>query len=478
MVSGGRWDVIVIGGGSAGTSAGAAAAAAGARTAVINDGELGGLCILRGCMPTKAMLASAHARGALAHLDHFGIELEGTARTDFARVMARKDAQVARFKRAKVQQIGNADFTLIDGRARFAPGGGLIVTGPQGEGRIEAGSYVIATGSVTSSIPIDGLDRVPVLDSDGVMRLTQQPQAVLVQGAGPIGLELAQFFAEVGTRVLLVNRSPLLKTHDHDLGEELLAALRSVPNLEVAAPGHIAALEPRAGGLHAVVETTCDAEGAEGRRRVRFDADVLLMATGREPALADLGLEHTGARVAKKAIAHDAGMRTDDPRVWVAGDATGAWQILHLANQEGRVAGHNAARAALGLEAPALRMNYRLRMQTIFTAPCFAEVGRTRADCEREGLPWVEASRRFPKTGRAITMGAEHGIWRLIAHAETGELLGTQCLGPRADDLVHVISACMHFRGTVGDLLAMPWYHPTLSEVLLSIARDLEEQIG
>ncbi|RME70836.1 MAG: FAD-dependent oxidoreductase [Planctomycetota bacterium] len=475
------WDVLVLGGGSAGTSAAAAAAAAGARVAVIHDGPIGGLCILRGCMPTKAMLASSHALAATGRLRRFGVHLHGHAEPDFAAIMARKDAQVARFQRAKIRQVESAEYGWIEGRARWLPDGSLEVGTAEGSRRLTARRHVIATGSVTRPIAIEGMDRVPVLDSDDVMRLERLPQAVLVQGAGPIGLELAQFFAELGVRVLVVNRSPLLKRHDRDFGDTLHDALSSLETLAFAAPGHIVRLAPHPRGLEAIVQRREGNDPASDWERVRFEADFLLMATGRAPNVADLGLEHTGVRIdpATGRVQHDAHMRTDDERIYVAGDATGHTQILHVANAEGRVAGHNAAIEALGADPSARRtFDDRLPMQVIFTDPCFAEVGRCRADCEREGIPWIEASRRFPETGRAITMGVEHGLWRVIAHAETGAILGSQCLGPRADDLIHTIALAMAFGATAEDLVRLPWYHPTLSEVLLSIARDLCEQRG
>ena len=175
------YDVIVLGGGSAGTSAAVAASAAGARTAMINDGELGGLCILRGCMPTKAMLASAHAFHAAQHLEPFGGRLEGDVRIDFRQVMERKDALVARFKRAKIQQIEAADYDVIDGRGRFAPGGGVIAADRTWTAR----RYVVATGSTPIVLPVRGIERVPVLTSDTVMQLKSCPDSLMVVGSGP-----------------------------------------------------------------------------------------------------------------------------------------------------------------------------------------------------------------------------------------------------------------------------------------------------
>jgi pyruvate/2-oxoglutarate dehydrogenase complex dihydrolipoamide dehydrogenase (E3) component len=454
------WDVIVLGGGSAGTSAAKSATQVGARTLLINDGELGGLCILRGCMPTKAMLASAHALHETLHLDEFGVRLEGRAVPDFARIMERKNSQVERFQRAKIRSIESQGYEVTIGRARFTADGAIDLDGR----RLESASYVIATGSVPKVLPIPGIEGVPVLTSDDVMRLESQPGSLLVQGAGPIGLELAQFFARIGTRVLLVNRSPLLSRTDAECGEELRRVLAEEPNLRLAVPGAVERLQKTNSGLAARVRS--DAEIIE------FEADALLMAAGRRAALDDLGLEQLGLDPGSGRLEHDASMRTAHPRIFVAGDATGSFQILHLANQEGAVAGHNAAGAT-----PAAEMDYRLKMAVTFTDPPFATVGLTVVEAAKDGLDPVVGRARFPETGRAITMGTRHGLWKILADRRSGELLGSSIVGPRADDLIHLIATVMHYRGNVEEICGLPWYHPTLSEVILNIGRDIAGQL-
>lgn len=453
--------MIVLGGGSAGTAAASAAVAEGARVALINDGELGGLCILRGCMPTKSMLEAAHALHETTRLGRFGIDLHGEARPDVARILARKDAHVARFKRAKIESIERGGYEVIDARARFNDDGSVSA----GKRRLTAKGYVIATGSVPTILPIEGIEQVPVWSSDDVMRLSEAPRRLLVLGAGAIGLELAQFFARVGTEVLLVNRSSLLAKHDPACGLALTDTLRSEPRLDIVAPGRIERLEPDGDGL---VATICD-PGADPRR---FAADALLMATGRHPAVAGLGLDAIGLAVEGGRIVHDDEMRTARDDVWIAGDTTGNFQILHLANQEGRVAGANAAGAS-----PARKIDYRLKMSVIFTDPPFAEVGLSEIEAGVLQRPVIVGEALLPSTGRAITMEVRTGAWKIVADPESGEILGASVLGPRADDLIHQIALLMYYRGTVADILAQPWYHPTLSEVILNVARDLADQL-
>jgi len=455
------YDVIVLGGGSAGSSAASAAAAAGARTAMINDGELGGLCILRGCMPTKALLATAHAVHEARHLEPFGARLVGNVEVDFTATMARKAGMVERFKRAKVRAIDSADYEVIDGRGRFAAEGGVQVGGR----RLTAQRYVLATGSHAVHLPIPGADQVRVLTSDDVMQLETQPSSLIVQGAGPIGLELAQFFARIGTRVLLVNRSPLLSKVDAACGEELTRALATEDNLELAVPGRIEKLELDGKGLSATV--------VQGNHRFEYKADALLMAAGRRAALSGIGLEHLGLDPNASSLDHDDTMRSSHPDLYVAGDVTGSHQILHISNQEGRVAGHNAAGGA-----PPRRVDYQLMMQVVFTDPPFAFVGPSSLTADVTAGRVAVGEARFPETGRAITMSTEHGLWRLFADPAGGRLLGSAILGPRADDLAHMITILMHHEAGISTIPELPWYHPTLSEVMLDLHRSISRQVA
>lgn len=457
-----EYDVIVVGGGSAGTSAATAAAAQGARTLMVNDGELGGLCILRGCMPSKAMLASAHAAHAPTRAEPFGVRLEGRMAVDFERVMARKNAQVARFQRAKLTGIERGGYEVLDGRARFAAGGGVEVGGR----RLEAHRYVIATGSTPSAPPIDGLAEIPYWTSDDVMRLERRPASLAVLGTGAIGLEMAQFFARIGTEVCVLGRSPLLWRYDADAGRELHASLASEHWLELHIPCRVLGVRPGPDGGAEI-----EFEDADGRATKRFEA--VLVATGRDPALDGLALECAGVELDRGRIRTDTAMRTSNPEVYAAGDATGSFQLLHIANQEGRVAGVNAA-----LGKPRERIDRRLDMSMFFTDPPYARVGLDEDRAREIGHDVVVGRSRFPETGRAITMGVEHGVWSLVADANSGEILGTSILGPRADDLAHTVSAVMYYRGTVDDIPKMPWYHPTLSEVMLDLVRQVAAARG
>jgi dihydrolipoamide dehydrogenase len=245
---------------------------------------------------------------------------------------------------------------------------------------------------------------------------------------------------------------------DPVLGDEMQAILQSEPTLELIQPDFPVAVRREQGRV--------EFELKSGRR---IAADALFLATGRRALLDGVGLTAAGVESRDGAVACDDDMRTSNRNIYVAGDATGREMILHVASREGQVAGLNAAAGE-----PVERVDRRLAMQVVFTDPPLAVLGLTEPRAREAGLSIVTAKIRFPETGRAITMDVQHGLCKIVADSETGEILGAQILGPRADDLIHTIAALMHYRGTAVDMLSLPWYHPTLSEVFLSLAREIE----
>jgi len=448
------YDVLVLGGGTAGSAAAEAARRVGARVAMFNDGELGGLCILRGCMPTKTMLHAAHLAHHSTHSRTRGIAVGG-AGIDFAEVMANKDAKVARFKRAKVADIEQGGYEVIDARARF--------TGPD---TVEAGGRayrftrgaVIATGSVPSVPAIPGLESLPYLTSDDIMKLTTRPESILAMGSGAVGLELCQFLARMGTRVTLVSRRRVFERIDPILADEMEKVLEAEPRFELIQPARPVRARLAQGRAEFKLE--------DGRR---VSGEALFLATGRRAWLHGLGLSEAGVEVMDDLVVCGDNLQTSNPRIFVAGDATGEEMILHIASAEGRVAGLNAAAGGC-----AEQVDRRLAMRVIFTDPPLAILGMTESQARLQERPVVTSMIRFPETGRAITQDEEFGLCKLVADKGHGEILGAQILGPRADDLIHTLAAVLHYRGTAADMLTMPWYHPTLSEVFLSLARDIE----
>ena len=451
-----NYDIVVLGGGSAGTAAARTAVEKGASVVMFNDGELGGLCILRGCMPTKTMLHAAHLVHDAKHSKTPGVKAQGVS-IDFASVMENKDAKVARFKAAKLRGIEGGGYEVVNARARFT-GPDTVEAG--GETYKFAKGAIIATGSVITIPPIPGLDEVPYLTSDDVMALKERPASCIVLGTGAIGLELGQFMARMESQVTVISRRKVFTDVDPLVVEEMEAAMADEPNLKLVQPLASVAVSKTQTGIRV---TTAD--GAQ------HEAEVLIVATGRKAAHEGLGLEAAGVKTERGVVFCGRDMRTSNPKIFAAGDASGERLLLHVANWEGRVAVLNAIEGASNHQ-----VEDRLHMAVVFTEPCLATLGMTAAEAEAAGVEVLKASARWAETGRAITQDVAHGVCILVAEKDSGEVVGAQILGPRADDLIHEISALMYFHGTVEHMLELPWYHPTLSEVFLSLAREIQSQ--
>ncbi|MCB9882839.1 MAG: FAD-dependent oxidoreductase [Planctomycetes bacterium] len=453
-------DVVVLGVGSAGSRAARVAAEAGARTVAIEAGaRLGGLCILRGCMPTKTLLETAHRLFDIGEAGRFGIRAERPT-LDFAAMMERTHQLVARFQRAKVASIESGPYELVRGAPRFVSTKAVEVE----DTRFVAKAFVIATGSKPHPLPHE-FD-VRVLTSDDVFELEAPPKRVAVIGGGAVGVELATWFARIGTTTSLVNRSALLHRSDPELGRELARALEH--EMDLLVPAEIVAARPD--GDESIV-TFADPQGGLHERRVDF----VLNATGRVPDFDGLDIERLAPDFeSDRRPLVDATFRTALPHVFLAGDVSGVHGILHEANREGEVAGRNAARVAGRLDGPLESLDERVpKMSVIFSDPPYATVGLSPSDCDRHGIPYRAADKRFAEQGRGIVHGAQFGAMRLVVHAEDRRVLGCQILGPRADDLIHVPAAMMSMQGTVDDLYRVPWYHPTLAEAFVEVCRAL-----
>jgi len=451
------YDVVVIGCGTAGSRAARVAGQAGARVLAVDSAEeLGGLCILRGCMPTKTLLETAHRLHEIRDAERFGI-VAAPPSLDFAAHMARMRALVKRFQRAKVGGVERAPHQLRRGAARFVDSHTVEIDGDP----VRAKAFVIASGSVVRPLPIPVAEGAPVVDSDGMFLLEEPPETAVVLGAGAVGLEFAQWLARIGSRVTLLNRSPILSRVDSDLGKELHAALAE--EMELCVPAHLETIDVADG--KAVVHATHAGQACS------FTADLVLNALGRVPNYEDLGLQELGAHPELPVAATQASSLA---HVFVAGDATGRRMILHEANIEGEVAGRNAARAAGVLDGDLEVYDPTIPpVDVIFSDPPFASVGHSQQTCEREGIPHRTAIKRFPEQGRGIVMGAQHGALKLIAEPDGGKVLGCQIVGPRADDLIHLPATVMSLGASVRDMHRVPWYHPTLAEAFIEVTREL-----
>jgi dihydrolipoamide dehydrogenase len=462
------YDVVVIGGGSGGYAAARTAAGAGLKTIVIEGGkEVGGLCILRGCMPTKAMLYAAEVKHLAEHAETWGVRA-GKVSFDFAKVMARKNAQVKDFADYRVQQLNAGKFKFMRANAKFLDAHTVELDDGK---KLTAKHFVIATGSSVAPAPLPQLDKVGFITSDDAVALKNLPKSLIILGGGAIACEFAQFFARFGVKVTLVQRSKhLLKEFDADAGIEVEKFFRR-EGINVFTNTKLVDVK-RKGKLKTV-------SFLQNGKRVSVSAEEILFALGRIPNTASLNLENAGVKTENGRIIASSKMQTSVPHIFAAGDCTGPHEIVHIAVQQGEIAGRNIVASLNGSRGRSPhRTDHRLLISIVFTEPQVAFVGLTEKEAQARGVKFLAASYPFNDHGKSLLMEAKDGFVKLLANPKSGEILGGACVGPLGGELIHEIVAAMTKRMTVRELAAMPHYHPTLAEIWTYPAEELAEKIS
>ena len=461
------YDLAVVGAGSAGYAAARTAAGLGLKVAVIEGGkQVGGLCILRGCMPTKTMLESAHRNHEIARAAEFGIRV-GKPKPDWKGILKRKDRLIREFADYRREQLEKGKFTFYRAKGRFT-GPHRLALEKVGQERlpeeIEAKTFLVATGSRTAKREIPGLEAAGYWTSDDCLQVSKPVKSLIVLGGRAVALEFAQYYAHLGVKVTVIQRSErLLPESDPEVGDTLAKVFREQGS-EVFCGTQIQRVV-KAGKKKRI-------EFLQNGKKRRVEADQILQALGREPDLEGLNLWTAGVKTEKGKVATQPTQQTNVPHILAAGDVCGPYEVVHLAIQQGEVAAKNAASLVAGQE-PRERMDYRLKLEVIFTSPEAAGVGYSEKECREKGWEIVTASYPFGDHGKSIVMGAKAGFVKLIALRQRGELVGAQVVGPHASDLIHEPLAMMRYRGTAEEMMNLPHYHPTLSEIWTYPAEEI-----
>ncbi len=463
-----EYDFVVIGGGSGGYAGARTAMDLGLKTAVIEGGkEVGGLCILRGCMPSKTLLESAKRFRVLKRAEEFGLSLENP-RFDASKIIERKRRLIGEFADYRRSQLESGRFDFIRGQAVFLNPNEVSVKCADGsEERVRSKTFLIATGSQIAFPAIPGLEDSGCLTSDDVLDSTEIPESIIVLGGGPVALELASYCRAFGSRVSVVQRSShILSDIDADVAQALEAGLRE-DGIDLHTGTRLIRIEHE-GSIRRVV---FEKEGQE----MRLEAAQILNALGRTPALG--GLQALGLETQSGRIATGSDQSTSLPHIFSAGDVCGPSEVVHVAIQQGEVAAANAA-LLLGRRMGTPRtMDYRLKLFAVFSEPQLATVGATEAELNAAGIPFLTAQYPFNDHGKSLVQGETAGFVKLIACRKTGEILGASVVGPEASEIIHEAVVAMHYRSTVGDFATIPHYHPTLSEIWTYPAEEIAYQL-
>jgi len=459
------FDLLIIGAGSAGYNGASLAHSLGLRVGLIDGAaELGGLCILRGCMPSKALLAGANRFHQARHSQSFGLQAENST-LDLPTLVARKDEHIRDFADHRRSQILSGRFPFFHSYAIFRDAHTIELTsGPEIGRHLTASTFLIASGSELAPPTLPGLSDIGFAHSDTVLQATRLPASVVVLGGGAVALEFAWYYHALGSRVTILQRSPLLLK-----GSDTTAALA----LRVA-------LEKSGITVHTGTTLQSASGTATGKKIIylqndtlhEIEAEEIFYALGRRPRAIGLGLESANIDLATIRPTQ----QTNLDHVFSAGDIVGPYEVVHLAIAQAEIAVRNAARL-LKHDFALETIDYRSKLFVLFTHPELAQVGFTEQEALDAGHDILTATHPFIDHGKSLVMGETDGLVKIVAARPTGEILGASVVGPEASSLIQEITTLMHFHGTVRDLLTLPHYHPTLSEIWTYPAEEIADQL-
>jgi len=455
------YDLLVLGAGSAAFAAAIRGRDAGYRVALAEAGTLGGTCVNVGCVPSKALLAAGAAYWAAGHQRFAGITT-ATGPVDLAALVAQKDELVAALRQEKYADlVGAYGFEVIPGYAAFTGPGSVEVNGRA----VRPGAVLIATGASPAAPPVPGLAEVGYLTSTTALDLKAVPARLAVIGASAVGLELGQFFLHVGSSVTFLDVADRIAPFEEPEISEALANVLRGQGATIYAGARILAVE-RDGDVRRI-RATVDGED------VVVEADEILVATGRRPSTAGLGLEAGGvATDTRGAVVTDAQLRTANPRVWAAGDVTGAPQFVYVSAYQGALAAGNALLGE-GQEADLAGLP-----RVIFTTPPAAGAGLTEAQARAAGYQVTASVLPATAVPRALVNRDTAGVTKLIADAGTGELLGASVVGEGAGDVIQSAVLAIRHHITAAELAATFHAYLTTAESLKLAAQGFTRDVA
>lgn len=440
--------IVIIGGGPGGYVAAIRSAQLGCTTTLIEKDKLGGTCLNRGCIPTKVLLQSAETLMTVKEAKHHGI-VTGEASVDFAAVMARKTSVVDGLVRGVHGLMAKNRITVIKGTGIILDSRKVVVkeTGKE----ITADEVIIATGSLSASLPIKGKDSDAVIDSDAALSLTEIPASLVVIGGGVLGLEFAQIFNSFGAKVTVVEMMPqLLPGQDAEIAK-ILGDILIEQGIEILTGARVVEIQEASEGANKVI---IDA----GSQKIEKKAQKILVAVGRMPNLEGLGLDGK-LQMAKGCIAVNERLETSLSHTYAIGDVVGGMMLAHKAMAEGRCAAENAAEVK-GY------VNYKAIPGVVYTLPGVGSVGMTE-QAAREHYDHIKVG-RFPfiGNGKARVLGETAGLIKIISERQYGEILGVHIIGPSATELIAEAVLAIHLEIPIDEFVTSIHAHPTLSEAM------------
>ncbi len=458
------FDLVVLGAGTGGYSAAFRAAQLGLRVALVDEDKIGGTCLHRGCIPTKALLESAEMMNRARHLKDYGVVLAGEPGVDYATMARRRDQVVKRMWTGLKSLVDKNKVTWIQGRGRLEGAGRVRVAipgedgtpGAGGERLLEATDIIVATGSRVKSLPGLVPDGERILTSDDILRRETYPASIVIVGAGAVGVEFASFYADLGAKVTVLEYLPAIVPLEDREVSALLERSFTKRGIRVITNARFDPAAVRVDGDGVTVTV-----GPEGGAAEEIRAEVMLVATGRAANLEGIGHETTRVEIERGIIKVDGQMRTREPHIYAVGDIVGGLWLAHTAAHEGIVAAHTIAG-----DPNVHPIDYVKQPRATYCRPEIASIGLTEQQCQERGLPYRVGKVPFQAVAKALIGGEYEGFAKVIGNAETGDTLGVHLVGPHATDLIAEASVALELEATPWEIGASTHPHPTLSEII------------
>ena len=458
-----EFDLIVIGSGPGGYVAAIRASQMGLKTAVVerDPAGTGGTCLLRGCIPTKALLHTADLFDEMKHAKDYGIVVEGLS-LDFAGVQTRKNRIVNRLSKGIESYLFKKNkITLFKGQGRLEGAHSVVVKGEGGETRVKAKNIILATGSKPRSIPGLTPDGKSIITSDEILQIDHVPKSLIVIGAGAVGIEFASVFARFGSTVTVIEMLPrVLPLEDEEISAEAAKLLAKYMTIHTSAK-----TEGALKGAQGVEVAFRDA----AEKATSITGEILLVAVGRGPVTDGLGLETTKVQLERGYIRVNEKMETDEPGIFAIGDVVTVGgrphpQLAHVASHEGigvaeRLAGKHVE-----------PVNYDQVPSATYCMPEVAGIGLTEAEAKKRGYDVKVGKFPFANLAKPRIIGQDGGFVKVVSEGKYDEVLGVHIVGPHATDLISEAAVALRLESTSEELARTIHPHPTLPEALMQAA--------
>lgn len=442
-------DLIVIGAGPGGYVAAIRAAQLGMKVVIIEKDACGGTCLNYGCIPTKALYKNAQVVNYMDHSQEYGIQIDGY-KLDMEQVQARKNKIVKTLTGGVEYLLKSNKVNVEYGTAKIIKAGLVEVTGKDGAvKRLEGKRILIASGSKSSRLPIEGMDLDGVITSKEALEMKHVPKEIVIIGGGVIGIEFAGIYQAFGAKVTVVEFMPhIIPNVDVEITGRLKKLLEK-RGISIMTGSKVEKIEKKDGGLSVQV----DAGGA----KQSLSCDEVLVSTGREMDVEGMNLDAVGIRYDRKGIKVDADYQTNIPGIYAIGDVTGRVMLAHVASEEGKVAVERMA-------GEKSEVDYDLIPNSIFTFPDVSSIGLSEEQAKEQGIDYITSKYQFSGNGKALTMNDAEGMVKVIASKDKSKILGVHIIGPNASDLIAEAAIAMNGMFTVEEAADVMHGHPTLSE--------------